>query len=369
MQVEGRAYQLLNEALVAAFDYAELKAMLQFALNQDIQNITMTQSKKNDIFNLIGYYNRRNQIELLVQGARRFNTTNDKLHAVAQMLNRTTKVTTHLADSMATVEGTELEKTVREKIPKLNPKKMREHMMRVEGQVCVVERWYADGQGKARGSGFLVGPDTILTNYHVVKDFLDGNQAQRLQVRFDALLQEDGVREPDEGIVVGVKEIPIAQPYTTDDKGNVSKAPADGELDFAILRLTERAGDAQVGGIANPMQMTLQRGWMKVPDPDPVFEAGDPLIIYQIPGGRELLMAIDTEAVVETVWDGMRVRYRNNTEPGSSGSPVFNFDWELVALHHAGAPGAEPAPYNQGIPIAKIKAYLAAQQMMHLLGG
>jgi V8-like Glu-specific endopeptidase len=66
-------------------------------------------------------------------------------------------------------------------------------------------------------------------------------------------------------------------------------------------------------------------------------------------------------------WDGIRLRYRNNTEPGSSGSPVFTLAWELVALHHAGAPGPEPASYNQGIPMARIKAYLAAQQMTHLL--
>ena len=38
------------------------------------------------------------------------------------------------------------------------------------------------------------------------------------------------------------------------------------------------------------------------------------------------------------------LRYRTPTDPGSSGSPVFNQAWELVALHHAGAAGA-----NEGI--------------------
>jgi V8-like Glu-specific endopeptidase len=32
-----------------------------------------------------------------------------------------------------------------------------------------------------------------------------------------------------------------------------------------------------------------------------------------------------------------KLHYRAPTEPGSSGSPVFNQDWELVALHHAGS--------------------------------
>jgi V8-like Glu-specific endopeptidase len=214
----------------------------------------------------------------------------------------------------------------------------------------------------------LIGPETVLTNYHVVSDYLQGDQAKHLQVRFDALLQEEGVREPEEGVVVAVDEIPIARPYTEDDWGNVNQPPAPDELDFAILLLAEEAGHAPIGGVASSMQDKVTRGWMKMPDPDPVFEVGDPLIIYQYPGGRELMMAIDTEAVVGTVWDGLRLRYRNNTEPGSSGSPVFNLDWELVALHHAGAPGPEPAPYNQGIPMACIKAYLEEEQMTHLLG-
>ncbi len=32
------------------------------------------------------------------------------------------------------------------------------------------------------------------------------------------------------------------------------------------------------------------------------------------------------------------VHYRTDTSPGSSGSPVFNDQWEIVALHHSGIP-------------------------------
>ncbi len=48
-----------------------------------------------------------------------------------------------------------------------------------------------------------------------------------------------------------------------------------------------------------------------------------------------------------------RVRYRTNTETGSSGSPCFNSDWDLVALHHSGI-----VKYNEGIPINCIVALL-----------
>ena len=35
--------------------------------------------------------------------------------------------------------------------------------------------------------------------------------------------------------------------------------------------------------------------------------------------------------------------YAGDTEPGSSGSPVFNDQWELVALHHSGVPATDQA--------------------------
>jgi V8-like Glu-specific endopeptidase len=36
-------------------------------------------------------------------------------------------------------------------------------------------------------------------------------------------------------------------------------------------------------------------------------------------------------------YDRTYVHYRSPTEPGSSGSPVFDNKWALIALHHAGA--------------------------------
>ena len=41
--------------------------------------------------------------------------------------------------------------------------------------------------------------------------------------------------------------------------------------------------------------------------------------------------------------------YAGDTEPGSSGSPVYNDQWELVALHHSGVPKTD----SQGAYIAK----------------
>ncbi len=65
--------------------------------------------------------------------------------------------------------------------------------------------------------------------------------------------------------------------------------------------------------------------------------------------------------------DETRLHYRTPTEPGSSGSPVFDEAWEVIALHHAGLTkmrklhgkdGTYPA--NEGIWIERIKRQVAA---------
>jgi V8-like Glu-specific endopeptidase len=51
------------------------------------------------------------------------------------------------------------------------------------------------------------------------------------------------------------------------------------------------------------------------------------------------------------------VTYKTNTEAGSSGSPCFNANWDLVALHHSGDPNFDPGhkpTYNEGIPFSAI---------------
>jgi V8-like Glu-specific endopeptidase len=51
-----------------------------------------------------------------------------------------------------------------------------------------------------------------------------------------------------------------------------------------------------------------------------------------------------------------RVRYRTNTQPGSSGSPCFDQDWNLVALHQGNPPHHLRPLSNQGIPLSAIAA-------------
>jgi V8-like Glu-specific endopeptidase len=90
------------------------------------------------------------------------------------------------------------------------------------------------------------------------------------------------------------------------------------------------------------------------------FVKNAPLIIAQYPDGNPLKVALDTESVIGDVANGLRLRYKTNTKHGSSGSPVFDMEWNPVALHHLGDPASDlPATYNQGIPLDKVRARVA----------
>src|SRR5262249_45095282 len=234
------------------------------------------------------------------------------------------------------------------------------------GQVCRVEI-----DGNAAGTGFLVGPDAILTNYHVLKSVLQGTTpATKITCRFDYKVLADGSRV--EGIAVGLHaadwKLDFSPNSAAEDTATPDNPPptAD-ELDYALVRLARPTGSesaAPKGGAEAP-----QRGWLSIPAGPHVFVRKDPLMIAQHPDGKPLKLAVDTESVIETNAIQNRVRYATNTEAGSSGSPVFDLDWNLVALHHLGDPAYDhPAAYNQGVPIDKIRARLTKAGKVSALG-
>ena len=91
------------------------------------------------------------------------------------------------------------------------------------------------------------------------------------------------------------------------------------------------------------------------------------------PGGRELAFSFQDNQLLDhegppagmpQVHGLCRVHYHAPTEPGSSGSPVFNSDlWEVIALHHKGGKegmprlNGKPGSYaaNEGISLTSIK--------------
>jgi endonuclease G len=53
------------------------------------------------------------------------------------------------------------------------------------------------------------------------------------------------------------------------------------------------------------------------------------------PKGRPKEVSLQKNVIVEVI-DKKYIHYTADTEKGSSGSPVFNDKWQLIALHHSG---------------------------------
>ncbi len=241
----------------------------------------------------------------------------------------------------------ELEKAVLARVKFDNPAEFRERMSRSERAVCRIElpkpEW---------GTGFLVGPDTVMTNYHVIEDLEIGVQHRdQVVVRFDYELGADG--RP----LAGGTTCKLAA-----DRWLLADSRND-DLDFALLRL-----DRPVGAEPAPDRPAEQRGWLRPSDyafsgqdPEPLFILQHP----QIEEGKETYPLKVTVGFVSGTPTTRRVTYTTNTLKGSSGSPCFRADWDLVALHHSSTEGAA----NEGIPFGAILGNLLGRNPPVRLGG
>lgn len=180
-------------------------------------------------------------------------------------------------------------------------------------------------KGDVKGTGFLVGPDLVLTNQHVLQDPHD---LQTGVARFDYMLDASGVASP--GRVF---------PFRPD---LYHASPAE-ELDYAMVRLQDQplrdkmidARALETLSMFDLVRMGKHRGYLLLA---PRFiEARSRVNIIQHPDGDPLKVVMTHNYVIENMSDS-RVQYLADTMGGSSGSPVFNKLWEVVALHHSGQP-------------------------------
>jgi V8-like Glu-specific endopeptidase len=208
-----------------------------------------------------------------------------------------------------------------------------------------------------------------MTNHHVMQPAIAGD-ATDVRFRFDYKIMEDGDTinsgsvyrlAKDNWLIDASEHSPLDEVATTN--GDV---PELTQLDYAVVRLDGNPGDLPVGNPGTPL-----RKWITLSADKYDFTPDTALYIVQHPEGEPLKLCLDTEAIISTNSNATRVRYRTNTESGSSGSPCFNKDWELVALHHAGDPNFEKlkkAEYNQGVPTSTIYSLLEQNDKLDQLG-
>ena len=354
--LSGAQQKVLRESLVQAFDSHGLDMLLSDNLNLRLHNIIAPGAFNTVVFQLVQRSQQEGWTDKLIEAAQRERPQNSNIQTLKSQL-----VLIDVDGNKHLVQRS-LERTVKEKAGlndfvawNIKLEKLREVVCRIEDP---------RDPRKALGTGFLVGSDLVLTNYHVVEMYIDVidpalnriRDTSGLRCRFDYAI-ETGGENP--GIVKSFRAGPgwlvDHSKYSQVDPGDQGGLPALTELDYALLRLNEAIGDAK----AAP-DSPSKRGWIKLSTLPPVPEPTDVLFIVQHPKGEPLKLAVG--AVIKLNQNGTRIRYDTNTEGGSSGSPCLDAKLNLVALHHGGDPDTDRlAQFNQGIPIDRIVSQLATK--------
>jgi len=203
---------------------------------------------------------------------------------------------------------------------------------------------------RGEGTGFLVrGRDLakrfgdewlLLTNAHVVSTKNEYRPAVR----------------PDEA-VISFETHPQTTPGQVDTYGVEAVLWESGpnELDTAIIRL-----DRSVDCIVDRDRCDIAPGL-------PVNDEKQRVYIIGHPGGGILSFSLQDNLLLD--YEDPRLHYRTPTKGGSSGSPIFNAQWKLIGIHHAGDTNVrrlngKNGTYaaNEGIWLQSIRRAIEIQQ-------
>lgn len=359
----GPQIKPFQQALLSAFTRDSLAQMLATELNKQFEQLVKDTDFDYQVFQLIDRANREGWVGKLLLVAASYNPDNPDLQAYAASLK--------LAAIGTPSTTSALESLIQQNNSYLDAALFRARQGWVETAVCRI-----NVGGVPAGTGFLVGPGAVLTNYHVLPQVISGAVApSAVTCQFD-YKQLPGTQSVSPGIEVHLagdgEWLIAATPPSAQELAGIPKTvlPSPEELDFALLQLEQEIATVALGvktPVTGKNSDGQQRAWLAFTT-DYEFPPESPLWIMQHPEALPLKLALATNAVEQLNLNKTRVTYRTNTEKGSSGSPVFDQNWNLVALHHMGDLNWSTPTHNEGIPVASIQNYLKAKNLHTKIG-
>lgn len=180
--------------------------------------------------------------------------------------------------------------------------------------VCRI--WVGDmfGSNGSWGTGFLVSPRLLLTNNHVIDS---QDTATRASAQFGYEMDMSGRIQQGKTFNLTPESAFITNP----------------ELDFTLVAVAPTSDDGETS--------LTNYGFLRL---DPTLHKVEPLefvTIIQHPKSEPKQIAIRSNQVLQIGDEHDDVKdnflwYASDTAPGSSGSPVLNDNWQVVAIHHKG---------------------------------
>ncbi|MDZ7278002.1 DNA/RNA non-specific endonuclease [Pantoea eucrina] len=181
--------------------------------------------------------------------------------------------------------------------------------------------------GVPKGSGFLIHGNLLVTNHHVLPQ---PPAAGRVTVEF-------GFRQGDAGSVL------TGRRFTVDAERFWLSSPTKA-LDCTLIALghaLDRAGE-------DPRPLALN-------DRNDKHALGMPLNLIHHPEGAPQQLTLRNNALLAR--HEQFLHYQTDSDAGSSGAPVFNDGWQLVAVHH-GAVEEGGKWVNEGIRLSALTDWL-----------
>ncbi|GEM_PF-3630401 len=214
----------------------------------------------------------------------------------------------------------------------------------IMGQVCMIR---VDETPIA--TGFLIGKDMVLTNYHAVHNVA----RDRLIFLFDHM---EGLtaRAP---IVLGARGILVWSPYSASEQQaiQVPSLPPVNNLDYALLHLDCCAG--------YDMTPRGPRGWLSLPADDSLPPRGAKMVMVHHPKGA--YMRVERDGIVlGPNGNHSRINYRADCTSGSSGAPCLTQDLRPLALHQG---RNERNDFSQGVPLWQVRNSIISEGLGNVL--
>ncbi|WP_366596988.1 DNA/RNA non-specific endonuclease [Bacillus pumilus] len=191
------------------------------------------------------------------------------------------------------------------------------------------------GRSLGYGTGFLVAPTLLLTNNHVFPDAetatLSSAQFNYEQdIHFNARVVQEYRFQPDKFFITNPNlDFTLVAVQNTSTSGVKIQ-------EFSYLPLIKQTGKVLLGEYVS---------------------------IIQHPRGDYKAVVLRENQITDMLDDF--IHYSADTEPGSSGSTVFNDEWKVIALHHSGVPDPDNDGQfiaNEGVRISSILNYIEQQK-------
>jgi hypothetical protein len=346
MRVESTELGAYLDALEKAYANSpeRFDQMMAIYLNRPRARYSLDNDLRTRFFNVVQFANAEGWTSDLVAASLEANPKNPELQIFARGVG---------LDPVPAAEAANLEKVITERSSFHDAEPFLAEFAQLINWTCRVA---VPGSG---GSGVLVADNLILTNYHVIEKVTDQHLADgKVVCVFDYKKTRDGT-QISAGRQVTVTKILASRPYSPEDLKREGGEPASDALDYAVLLLQDKVGAQPLGSMGPKDPLGTKRGFLPLSMTSPAVKQNDPLIVVQHPQLKGRRSQEPVQLAMGTVLASpyeVRVRHNARTLGGSSGSPCFNADLEMVALHHAGDPVTEwqQAEWNQAIPIGRI---------------